>query len=360
MPFPQATPEEANTSAAAIITAIPGVRPRAGVPIATPRSERTVDDQQCMRHSELQRGACPPRGAVALDQLEYIRRVAVSVVDACAVRVNVALAHGAGALGTAKNDAFAAGIILTTKTLERAMTTIVFRPARLTAIALAAALAVWTIPAAAEHRRDFMLTHSAYLPGADQLYLIARQDATWRSSDHRFELAPGVMYGVRDWLALGTHLHAGAGRSDSLSYDATRPFVQVRMTPRLSSLAIALRLDYLATRDRHIDDQVHAAGLVSYAANEFTYAFGIDYARETGSNGRDMWIAHGGVRAQVSRRVAYGLETHSGLTRRGSTELLLAAYVDPSPRFSVHIGAGSGIIRGPGITLRSELIWRLH
>jgi hypothetical protein len=205
-----------------------------------------------------------------------------------------------------------------------------------------------------------MLTQSAYVPGADQLYLIARQDASWRSRGHRVEIAPGVMYGVRDWLALGAHIHAGAGRNDSLSYDATRPYVQLRLTPQLASLAVALRLDYLAMRDRHVEDEVRAAGLVSYSANEFTYTFGIDYSRDTGSNGDDMWVAHGGVRAQVSRRVAYGLETHSALARRGSTELLLGAFVDPSPRFSVHIGVGSGIIRGPGITLRSELIWRLH
>jgi hypothetical protein len=228
------------------------------------------------------------------------------------------------------------------------------------AVVATALLALASADARAEHRRDFMLTQTAYVPGADQSYLISRQDASWRRRGYRLDLAPGVLHGVTEWLAVGVQTHAGMGRGDSLSYDATQPFVQLRVTPRLSALAVGLRLDYLAMRDRHVDDQVQLASLVSYSADDFTYAFGLNYLRETGSNGHDAWVMHGGIRAQVSRRVAYGLETHSALTRRGSTELLLAAYVDATPRLSVHLGLGSGIIRGPGVTLRSELIWRLQ
>jgi hypothetical protein len=215
-------------------------------------------------------------------------------------------------------------------------------------------------PVAADHRRDFMLGESAYVPGTDQLYLVSRQDASWRSGDHRIDVSPGIMYGAREWLTLGVDGEFVKPRGDSVGYEVTRPYVQVRITPRLSALALGLRFDYRARHDADLDDEVLLTGLLSYSADDWTYSFALRYLRDAGSGGDDAWGFHGGIRGQVSRRIGYGLETLSGLTGKASTELLLATYVDPMPQLSLHVGVGTGIVRGPALTLRTELIWRLQ
>ncbi len=222
-------------------------------------------------------------------------------------------------------------------------------------------LLLLALPAVADHRRDFLLAESAFVAGAGHTYLSSRQDVAYRSRGRSWGAwEPGLFYSATEWLTLGAHSELGKRRGESLRYEATEVGAQVRLTPRPMALALGARLAYAHPRDSDEDGYMGVSGIVSYAADDWLYSFNLNYGRETAAGFEETWRYGAGIQGQVSRRVAYGLEAQGTLRRRGSLELMAGAYLDPQPGWSVHLGLGTGIIRGPGLSLRSEIIYRLR
>ncbi len=233
--------------------------------------------------------------------------------------------------------------------------------AALALICLTACATLWSAASHAGHAQDFLVTDSGYLSGADQLYLISPFEARYRSRGRSgADWDPGVRYGLTEWLTLGLQSETGKQRSEDWTYDGTRAMAQVRLTPRPMRLALGTRLDYVHPRRSSDDGRWQLRNIVSYRADEWIYSANLDYSRDTRSDYDDQWGYALALKGQVSPRVAYGMELRGTIERGSTLEGLFGAYIDPDPKLSVHVGLGSGIVRGPGLIFRTEVIVRLR
>jgi hypothetical protein len=235
------------------------------------------------------------------------------------------------------------------------------RAATMALICLTASALLWPAASRAGHAQDFLLTDSGYLTGADKLYLVSPFEARYRTRGRSgADWDPGVRYGLTEWLTLGLNSETGKRRGDDWRYDGTNAMAQVRLTPRPMRLALGTRFDYFHPRRSDEDGRWQVRNIASYKSDEWTYSAHIDYSRETRSDYEDLWSYALALKGQVSPRVAYGLELAGTIERSGTLKGLVGAYIDPDRDFSVHLGIGSGIVRGPGLTFRAELIARLR
>lgn len=229
------------------------------------------------------------------------------------------------------------------------------------ALSVAAALvAALALPAAASahHGKDFLLAQTAELPHPGQLFLVSRQDSI-DAGEEELEWEPTLLLGVGSRFALELHAHVAREEGESFRYEATAPAFQWRLTPRRARWGLALAGEYEFAALDEEPDRAEARLIVSRPVGRSRLALNLVAAEEREEGSAVEWSYAAGFRRRLAGVVDWGLEAEGDLEGPSRHEVLLGCYAEPSERWTVNVGAGTGMDESElDLSVRTALIWR--
>ena len=212
-------------------------------------------------------------------------------------------------------------------------------------------------PAPAHHGLDFLVVQTAHLPERGTGYALARMDfLSDITEESRFE--PSVLYGATDWLTLEMHAHFGREENQSFRYESVAPAARFRLTPVDRPFAAGVSAEYEFAHGQQHEDAIELAGVLSYENGAWIASGNILYDRERKGSGE--WGYAAGARYTFRQRHGVGIELVGSLESHGSSQMLLGYYGMLSDVFSINIGVGTGIDRGPDWAAYSAFIWQFR
>lgn len=211
----------------------------------------------------------------------------------------------------------------------------------------------------AHHGRDFLFSQTADLPHPGELYLLPRQDFTDEGDVEEVEFEPTILFGAAGRLALEVHAHIAKEGGDPLEHESTAGVLHFRITPPESSFRVGVSAEYELSNTDALEDRIEFRFVVSKTLPGSILALNIvaDEKRQD-REGADGGYSIG-FRREISGRAAWGIEAQ-GILEESEHEVLVGLYFDPTSRFTVNVGAGTGLGDSEvAFSVRTALVWRL-
>jgi hypothetical protein len=209
--------------------------------------------------------------------------------------------------------------------------------------------------AQAHHGLDFLEVETAHLPEPGTGYAFARVDRV-REDGTETEIAPAVLFGATDWLAVEVHAHYAKVDGESLHYEAVAPALHFRLTPSNQQFSFGISTEYEVAHSSDDKDVLDLAAVFGYQMYRWTFAGNLTYERLSGESGE--WGYALGVRNTFKARHGLGVELIGSLESGGSAELLIGYYGELAPHFTLNAGLGTGIDGELDHTARAGVIWQ--
>lgn len=228
-----------------------------------------------------------------------------------------------------------------------------------------AALAVTTFlafanPAHGHHGRDFLLTQTAELPHAGQLFLLSRQDGVDEGDEEEIEFEPTLLYGVTNRFALEVHSHVAREGSESFEYESTSPALHVGLTSHDASWGLAASAEYEISSLGDHEDRAEARLIASRNFGSSLLAFNVIAEEEQEAEADVEWGWVVGYRRTASAAWSWGLEASGGFESDTEREGLVGLFFEPNDRWTLLLGAGTALgDDGPDVSIRTSLVWRV-
>jgi hypothetical protein len=207
----------------------------------------------------------------------------------------------------------------------------------------------------AHHGLDFLEVETSHLPEPGTGYAFARTDRL-RGDETETEVAPAVLFGAADWLAVEVHAHYAKVDGEALRYEAVAPALHFRLTPSNQQLSFGISTEYELAHSSDDSDVLDLAAVLGYQMYRWTFAGNLTYERLSGEAGE--WGYALGVRNTFKERHGLGVELIGSLESEGSGEVLIGYYGELAPRFTLNAGLGAGFDGGPDRTARVGVIWQ--
>lgn len=204
---------------------------------------------------------------------------------------------------------------------------------------------------------DFLLTESPRLPQAGGGYLYVQQNYL-SMGRNLYQMEPGILFGVSRRFAVALPARLAKPQGRSARYDATAPSMFFRLTGPRQRLYAGLAARYEVAHQS--DDRDRFIGTLSagHETRRYLAALNLIFDREAGETRE--WGYAGAIRVNIARRHAAGVEVRGMLHRDSTSEALVGYYGRLSPNFTVNMGVGTGITRGPDWTARTTFVWRFR
>jgi hypothetical protein len=237
-------------------------------------------------------------------------------------------------------------------------------------------------PVQAHHGRDFLLSQTAELPHPGQLFLIPRQDYV-EADEGEIEFEPTLLFGATERLALEVHGHVAKEGGGDFEYESTAPAFHLLLTTPHASWGLALSGEYefshVGGEEAHAEepeehgtdesdepahegvDRAEARLVFSIRRADRLVALNL-IASEAQTSGADVeWAYSAGFRSDLREGVAWGIEAQGDLESDAAHEALVGLYFEPSQRWTVNAGVGTGIgDDAPDLTVRTAVVFRLR
>lgn len=209
--------------------------------------------------------------------------------------------------------------------------------------------------AQAHHGLDFLLVQTAHLPERGTGYDLMRMDFISEAHDET-EFEPAVLYGATDLMTVELHAHYEKEEGESTRYESVAPAAHFRFTSRGQPFAAGLSAEYEFAHNSHDEDVVELAGVFGYETPTWNLSANILYEKESGSSRE--WGYAVGARYNLGEQHGIGVEVLGSFESHGSSEMMLGYYGTISESFSINVGIGTGIDKGPDWAARTAFIWR--
>jgi hypothetical protein len=215
--------------------------------------------------------------------------------------------------------------------------------------------------ARAHHGRDFLLTQTAELPHAGQIFILSRQDWVDEGDESEIEWEPTFLFGVSGRFTVEVHSHvAREGSGESFEYESTAPALHLRLTPQDAAWGVALSAEYEIAS---LDDEADRAEAWLVASRRFgssLVALNLGAEEEQEDEAEVEWGWAIGFRSPLSDKVDWGLEAAGGFEADSQREGLVGFFFEPGERWSLLVGAGTALgDEGPDLSVRTSFVWRI-
>lgn len=232
-------------------------------------------------------------------------------------------------------------------------------------------LASMSLPVAAHHGVDFFDVQTAHVPHSGEIYGVLRQDYVKQEEGEGAEFGPGLVVGIRDWVAAELHGHGTKSAGENAVYEGVAPALHFRFTPRQNPLALGLSMEYEFAdeaeeaehgeeheAEHHHGDVFETAAVVAYEADNWMLAVNALYEDESGGDSGVFGFALG-ARADMVSGHALGVEL-LGEESEGATQITFGYFGELAHHLTLNLGAGSGIQSDLDSVVKTSLIWHFH
>jgi hypothetical protein len=210
-------------------------------------------------------------------------------------------------------------------------------------------------PLFAHHGKDFLVVESYEVPHTRNVYGVTSEQLLFADSNLAFREELSVLSGLTHRLAAEVHVHIEKAPGESAQLEAIAPALHVHLFDRGPNHG-AVSAEYEIGR--------HGAGnsptvrfIVGREIGEGAVVanLGARRSHEEGTNG----IYAIGYRSDLESPRGWGIEAQGELHRNVEHEILGAAYLQPSNRLTLKIGAGAIVGNGtPAKVVRSGFVWQ--
>jgi hypothetical protein len=236
------------------------------------------------------------------------------------------------------------------------------RTARRAVVPAAVALAVLACPLAAHahHGKGFLLVESDEMPHERQLFFFSSQDLIHAEGEDEIELAPALLYGLNERVAIETHAHFAKAPGESLRYEAIAPALRVNLNSPMSDapLRLGVAAEYEIARGDE-PDTFESRLIAAYRTSDVNFTVNLVAGRARGEGEEWEWGYAAGLRPYPERRLGVGIEALGSLSGPSTHEILGGVYFT-GDRLTLKAGVGKGFGEaGADWTVRTGLVVRL-
>lgn len=214
-------------------------------------------------------------------------------------------------------------------------------------------------PTWAHHGKDFLIVESYDIPRPGDVYALASASYEKDNSAEGWQLEPAVLIGAFPRLAAEVHAHfVKDDDTGSFRYEAIAPSIHFQLTDRASTspIQVGLSAEYEIAAD-DASDVLEGRLIVEKGFSNAKLSLNI-IVEHVASEDTEFGYA-AGIRMEINRIIATGLEVQGSLEAEGTHDALVGVYFEPAERFTLKVGAGTGFgANGLDVAARVGAIYR--